>query len=264
VSSDRANQICRKTAVIATSGVISSACLKLLSALAIVCGFLAPDSALAEDRVTAADEPIILLVENPLRKEAFDSFLSIMQKNVKESRREGGNIFFNAYQPEDGSAVLFMVECWKNQAAFDLHLESPHLAAVKEAYRDDQLPGGGMKVFRLKAISPEMPRKTIASPETTRNVIVILHVKPEARSAFMKALLKSVQPARAAAGNISFDIYQDEADTNTLVLVERWESVAAHEAFFKQSYDNALKELTEASLAKPLSNERYVLRDVGH
>ncbi|WP_395697778.1 putative quinol monooxygenase [Methylocella sp.] len=209
-----------------------------------------------------ASDPVILLVRIPLKADAFAGFLSVMRNNVQESRKEPGNISFHAYQPEDGGPDLILVEHWKSQAVLDIHGDTPHLNAVKAAFQQAARDGQGMDIAKLTAISPAAAQKDIPSPETTRNVVVVLHVKSDARDSVEKALLDVVGPSRAAPGNISFDVYENQENKNNFVLVERWVSIAAHEAHLSQPYNRPLQELLSTSLTQPLDSDRSLLKDV--
>lgn len=216
----------------------------------------------AQHAANHGDEPVIMLVTLPIQEDSLGEFLPVMQRNVQQSRLESGNISFDVYQRETGESDLFLFERWETQAALDEHMQTAHLLAVETALEHTLREGEDPATVHLIALSDSAPQQTIPSPQTTRNVVVSLYIKPEAREAFVAALLATVEPSRAAPGNYEFDVYQDVSDPNALVIVERWESVAAHEAHLEQPYNEPLNAIFESSLARPLGEGRRLLSDV--
>lgn len=235
---------------------------KLLTALVLATVFNGP--AYAEDTMKTADASVIILGISPIRDDAFKNFYPVLLEDVKQGRLEDGNIAFDMYQPEDGGSDLFLVERWKNRTAFEEHLKFPYVKAVL-ATRPTALRGGEKpNALFLTELSPRAPHKIISSPATTRNVIAVLRLKPEARHAFVKALLDTVKPVRAAPGNFAFDVYQDIENQNTLVIVQRWENAAVYEAHTRQPYNKTLNAISETSLTHPLGQGWHLVRDVAH
>lgn len=226
--------------------------------LGAACGFLMATQSFAASKA----RPVILLVHIPLKQGDFSDFLTVMHANVKGSRQETGNGSFNVFQPEDGSPDLYLVENWKSQPALDIHNGTQHLNAVKTAFQTAGRSGEPMAIDRLTEISPKAPDKPDVSPETTRNVIVVIHAKPETRQKIKKVLLGVVKPSRGAPGNLVFDVYQEQANQNAFVLVERWVNVAAHEAHLAQPYNRPMKDLFATALSQPLETDRHLLKDV--
>ncbi|MBB3808562.1 putative quinol monooxygenase [Pseudochelatococcus contaminans] len=196
----------------------------------------------------------------PLKPGALETFLPVMQANAKASREEPGNISFDAFQGEDGSDQILLFESWKDRAAHNAHLELPHLKAVETRAATD-FSGTPTSVWVIDV--PGLPgheRPSIPDAGTTRNVIVRLNVKPEARDTFINGFAEVIPQARSAPGNYIFDLYQEAENPNGFVLLERWESAAAHEAHLGQPYSQKLDGIVPDTLAQP--PERYLLRDV--
>lgn len=212
--------------------------------------------ALAQDS-TAAHVFNIL----PLKPDAREGFLPLMQTNARASREEAGNISFDAFESEDGRGdALLLFESWKSRNAHNEHMQLPHLKAVETA-AGSALSGTPTSIWVIDVPGlPPHARKPIPDAETTRNVVVRLRVKPEGRNAFVEGFREVIPQARSARGNYVFDLYQEAGDPNGFVLVERWQSVAAHEAHLGQAYSKKLDGIVPGTLAQP--PERYLLRDV--
>lgn len=227
----------------------------LIAALAAVSGVSMSLHAFAQE--TSAAHIFNIL---PLKAGALETFLPVMQANAEASREEAGNISFDVFQGEDGSDTLLLFESWQDRAAHSAHLELPHLKAV-EARAGSDFAGTPTSVWVVDV--PGLPgheRPSIPNAGSTRNVIVRLHVKPEARETFVNGFAEVIPQARSAPGNYIFDLYQETDNANGFVLLERWESVAAHEAHLGQPYSQKLDGIVPDTLAQP--PERHLLRDV--
>lgn len=194
-----------------------------------------------------------------IRPDALRDFLPVMQANAAGSRQESGNISFDVFQGEDGGDGLLLFESWNNRAAHSRHMTLPHFKAVG-ARENTDFTSSPVSIW-VKDV-PGLPghiRKPIPNAATTRNVIVRLRVKPEQRDTFLKGFAEVIPQARSAPGNYIFELYQDVDAPNSFVLLERWQSVAAHEAHLAQPYSKKLDGIIPATLAG--QPERHLLRD---
>lgn len=208
---------------------------------------------------TAGDAPAHVFSILPVKPEALSGFLPVIRANAAASREEPGNISFDVFQNEEGGSDILLFESWKSREAHNEHLQLPHLKAV-EARAGTDFSGNITSVWVSDVPGlPAHARKPIPDGATTRNVLVRLRVKPEARDTFLKAFAEVIPASRAAPGNYVFDLYQETDDPNGFFLFERWQSVAAHEAHLGQPYSKTLDEVLPGTLAQPI--ERYLARD---
>jgi quinol monooxygenase YgiN len=56
------------------------------------------------------------------------------------------------------------------------------------------------------------------------NVVAVLKAKPGSEAVLQQALTSLVEPTRAEAGCISYELYQSTVDVTTFITVERWQS----------------------------------------
>ncbi|PTA70683.1 MULTISPECIES: putative quinol monooxygenase [unclassified Stenotrophomonas] len=56
------------------------------------------------------------------------------------------------------------------------------------------------------------------------NVLVVLRAKPGREDRLRGNLVGLVEPSRAEAGNLRYDLYQDADDKGRFVFIERWAS----------------------------------------
>lgn len=193
----------------------------------------------------------------------WDSYLSTMQTNIANSRRETENISFTLYQPEDGKQQALWFERFENKAAHNKHLEYDYLKAVIEVV--EEVADGEITAIALKEVA-EVPA-TVVTPVPTkdqskRNVIVLFDVKQEKRQTFIEVIAEVTPHARQAPGNLGFNIFQYANDPNKFVLVEGWESVAAHEAHLGQEYSQKLDAaIADAFISNPMDT-RWLAKDI--
>ncbi|WP_313273848.1 putative quinol monooxygenase [Stenotrophomonas sp.] len=56
------------------------------------------------------------------------------------------------------------------------------------------------------------------------NALVVLRAKPGREDRLRSNLIDLVEPSRAEAGNLRYDLYQDAGDKARFVFIERWAS----------------------------------------
>lgn len=83
----------------------------------------------------STSEPFVVIAEFRVKPGAMDAFLAAAQDDASHSLAdEPGCRQFDVVRPEgEGDAVLFY-EVYDSRAAFDAHLETPHLARFRDAF----------------------------------------------------------------------------------------------------------------------------------
>lgn len=79
-------------------------------------------------------------------------------------------------------------------------------------------------------------------------VILELPVKPENRDDMVNAMKGALPDTRAYAGCIKITALANQDDTNTIVLIEEWESRGHHEAYMKFRTETGFIEAMSAML----------------
>lgn len=202
----------------------------------------------------AEAQEIALFTTIGVPPEGYDGFASVLRNNVHASRREAGNISFEVFRPEDGSPTLLLFERWQDRAAIESHDQEPHLAAVVDALHSTGADASDVQELVEVLPSGASTRREPVDPATSRNVLVVLTVKPEAEETFLQAWRDVFPHARAAPGNAVFEIYQDINTPQTYVLIERWDTAEQHETHLAQPYSLALDEVLPDTLAGPIVN----------
>lgn len=87
-------------------------------------------------------------------------------------------------------------------------------------------------------------------------VHVFIHVKPEAREAFITATLENVRNSIQEPGIARFDFLQD-ADPNRFVLVEVYRSPDDAEAHKETAHYLTWRDTVAEMMAEPRSSKKY-------
>nr|WP_241030461.1 antibiotic biosynthesis monooxygenase [Paraburkholderia sp. Ac-20347] len=189
-------------------------------------------------------------------------FLQALRHNAAHARDEAGNLSFTVFQSTTSPTTLYVLEQWKDQAAYEAHMKQPALLEMHQAAKADL--DGGIAHMRIIPATPDagIQPKQIAQGDQTSNVLVFLSVKP-AESAKFHEDVAAVSPTfRAAPGNVSFEVYQNADDKNEMVQLERWTSEATHQDNLKRPVIQQIRSGYAITLAKPMLDGRVLLKDV--
>lgn len=80
---------------------------------------------------------VALVVEfdiKPEHRQAFEEIIRSHGKRTKE--QEEGCVAFEVLIPNRDENKIFLYECYRDAAAFDVHGKSPLLAETREKYKD--------------------------------------------------------------------------------------------------------------------------------
>lgn len=195
-----------------------------------------------------------------IKDEKWNEYVAAMQNNIVQSRKEDGNILFTLLQPEGGTHKVAFVERYKDRAALDEHSKADYIP--KKLTGEAKI--GEIVITEIKELS-EVPAVEPANADEIyppRNVLVFFDVKPEKRQVFIDAIAQTTTNARKAPGNVRFNTFQETADANKFVLVEGWESVAAHEAHLAQDYSKKFNEAVNGIFVSNPADTRWFAKDI--
>ncbi len=189
-------------------------------------------------------------------------FLQALRHNAANARKEAGNLSFTVFQSESAPTTLYVLEQWKDQAAYETHMTQPALLEMHKAAQAD-LEGGisHMRIVPATADAGIQP-KQIDHANLTSNLLVFLSVKASESSKFHADVAKVTPIFRAAPGNIAFDVYQNVGDSNEMVQLERWTTDATHQENLKRPVIQTIRAGYAVTLAKPMLDGRVLLKDV--
>ena len=69
---------------------------------------------------------------------------------VAHTTKEEGCVFYNLHVDFEESDIFYFMECWRDQAALDFHMDTPYVKAI---LRDsDELTSDGIGISYMKLI----------------------------------------------------------------------------------------------------------------
>jgi (4S)-4-hydroxy-5-phosphonooxypentane-2,3-dione isomerase len=78
---------------------------------------------------------VALFVEFDLKPEHFDEFEKIIRSHGRRTKEgEEGCMAFEVLIPRDEPNRLYLYECYRDAAAFDVHVNSPLLQETRASY----------------------------------------------------------------------------------------------------------------------------------
>ena len=80
----------------------------------------------SSDDTTATARPFAVVVQADIDPDRMHEFLSLIQTNAVETRKEPGCLRFDVLRSQDNPAQFFFYELYKNEAAIDHHKQQPH------------------------------------------------------------------------------------------------------------------------------------------
>lgn len=73
---------------------------------------------------------MIIVAKHTLLPEHKEEFTQLVEEIVEKSRAEEGNIFYKHVQSVDNENVYSFIECWKDQAAIDSHMQEEYFQRI--------------------------------------------------------------------------------------------------------------------------------------
>lgn len=164
--------------------------------------------------------------------------VSLLKRYRDESRREAGNLRFDALAEIARANRFVIVEAWRDKAAFDAHAQSAgavqfreKLKAIEDAPSDARITnalylGRGANENRVGAIY----------------VVTHVDVLPAGKDACMAALKAMSVDTVKDAGNISYEVLQQVNRANHFAVVEEWTNMKAVDAHAMAAHTRAFRE----------------------
>jgi len=70
-----------------------------------------------------------------VKPDAKAQFVDAMKENISASRKEPGVVLYRSYQKSSDPLIFVNVELYKDKAAFDAHLKTPHVTKIGETFK---------------------------------------------------------------------------------------------------------------------------------
>lgn len=228
--------------------------LRALATLAMACGIAATAHA-----AEPAFESLATLHVVPAQ---LASFTTILRDNAAAARTQPGNLSFTIFQSKADPDTLYVLEQWKDKAAYQAHLQQPKLLAMHEVAKTALQGGIGHMTIQDLAPGSDVQPGNVQNRAATSNLLVFLTLKPGALDS-VRANIASVTPAfRGAPGNLAFDVFQDQDHPEQLVQLERWGTEALHQDNLKRPVIQSIRAGYKDTLAKPMLSGRVRVTDI--
>lgn len=99
-----------------------------------------------------------------------------------------------------------------------------------------------------------LPGIAAAQQNPAVHLFNVLPIKPGAVPAFLAVMQANAKASRRESGNISFDVFQGEDGSNSLLLVESWKSRGAHDEHMTLPHLKAVEQKAATDFAgQPIS-----------
>ncbi|WP_417886072.1 putative quinol monooxygenase [Zunongwangia sp.] len=194
----------------------------------------------------------------PLRDGAFDSFLSLMDINITESKKEDGVLNSLLYRQQSNTKTMVLFERFKNQESFEAHNDKVYarstngIAPAATAMRLETIT-----LSTIPEISIDIIQKNTVFPENASYSIYI--VKNGNNTGFIQAAKQLVNEIRTQEDNESISVFQDSEDTNRFIIFEQWATKDALASFERSSNFKQFNAITSPLL---VSKNRELLQSI--
>jgi quinol monooxygenase YgiN len=187
----------------------------------------------------AGDAAVYTVTYIEVMPSAKDTAAALLKELGAASRKEAGNLRFDWLQRRDRPNHFVIVEAWKDQKAQDASRAAEYTRQFRDKLQRllsspyDERPHTGLAVGSMAA----------GAGAQAAAVYVVTHVDliPPKKDDGMAALQQLAGPSRKEAGNLRYEVLQQNSRPNHFTLVEIWKDqealegheVAAHTRTFR-------------------------------
>jgi len=225
-----------------------------LAALALATGI-----ATAAQAAEPAFESLATLHVVPAHLATFEASL---RDNAASARTQPGNLSFTVFQSQTDVNTLYVLEQWKDKAAYQAHLKQPKLLAMHELAKTALQGSIGHMTIQDIAPGSDVQPGNVKNAAATSNVLVFLTLKPDALEKVRGTIAQVTPTFRGAPGNLAFDVFQDQDHPEQLVQLERWGTEALHQQNLKRPVIQTIRAGYSDTLAKPMLPGRVMVKDI--
>lgn len=208
------------------------------------------------------DMSITMLVTFNVKSEYESQFKNALYEDLKQARKEPGNISMELYKHRDKTNVFYFFERWESQTALDKHFEKPYTKNILELNKVALT--SPMTIDYLEDVAP-LPKSEMKRPlavDTPVDLIVVFEVKNGEQQKFVHQFQKSVEHSRTEPGNILFHFHKVKGKDKKYVLYERWRDQAALDTHFEKPYTKELFEIFKIALTKPVEESLNFVTEI--
>jgi len=90
-----------------------------------------------------------------IKPEFVEAYKDAILENVRESVKEPGIIRFEVFQDKESPTHFSLLEIYRDEAARETHLETPHFLKFKEAYLGQEMGARKGEGDQFRMLFPE-------------------------------------------------------------------------------------------------------------
>lgn len=170
-------------------------------------------------------ELVAKLTRFEVKPQYLDPFKKALATYVFESVENENNIMSEAYFDEQNASVLWLIERWANQEAFDKSSKKTSMQAINTLAKTAlDKPARNIFVKDLEPISKKEWKRTPTSSDTPFTIMLFVDSKPGTESNFMDVYHKAMPQFRSEPGVVTYQLSQLEDDNTQFVTFEKFRS----------------------------------------
>lgn len=172
------------------------------------------------------------------------------------SSREAGYVDIDILEQIGRPTHFSLIETWRDQAALDAHLAATHTQQFLDALKPLRLGAYDQRIYKTL-------NDTVASIAKNKETIaVVTHVDIGGPQRNAPELLKQfAQISRKQAGNLRFDLMQQNARNNHFTIFELWRDQAAFDAHSASVQTRQFREEITPATGSPIDERIYKVVD---
>lgn len=173
------------------------------------------------------DEPAYVVTYIEVAPSAVSEARGLLRQVRDASRKEDGNLGFEALQRSERTGHFAILEAWREARAQDAHAGSAHVKELRERLPRFLTAAHDERQHVGLAVGPPP-----ATPAGRGAVHVVTHVDviPSFKDQGVALVKQLAATSRGDAGNLRFDALTQSNRANHMTLVETWRDPQAFEA----------------------------------
>lgn len=215
----------------------------VLLGLAVLCLSVAPAASVEvklKDGTVLSDKPYFIVTYIEAAPGEVDKAAALIKKHSADSKKDAGNVRFEALEGTGRKNHFLLLEAWADQAAREAHAKADHTIAFRKDLQPllyspyDERPHVGL-------VAADPAKLGEGGGETAYVVTHVDIIPPEQFPPCKRQVSetgpcgnamveKLVADSRKHAGNVRFDALTQANRPNHMTIVEMWQDAKAQEA----------------------------------
>lgn len=185
-----------------------------------------------------SDNVVYLATYVELMPNAVASGTALLTQYRDQSRKESGNLRFDALAEIKRPNRFVIVEVWKDKASLDAHGRSAASAQFSEKLQPLQDAPSDVRVDHALYLGRGQHKSRAGAIYVVTHIDVI----PPGKDACMAALKTMSTDTAADPGNISYDVLEQDDHSNHFTVIEEWSDMKAAEVHAMTAHTRAFRD----------------------